>query len=153
MAERKWRPIPALPLLLALACAKPSSPSSPLEPTLGRSQPVPTTTSAEPHQPTLGDDGPRAKEPPSEAPPSEAPLAPVTEIEEQLCRHIIAVVRSESESPLTREQLDELHLSCSLALAMDRRRLGESEFQRRADCVRATQSVAGFSACGENDGR
>ena len=82
------------------------------------------------------------------------PPAQATEVEDELCRHITTVVLSESkrETPLTVDQIDELIASCSLALAQDRRELGEAEFRRRAQCVREAATTAGFSACQPRDG-
>jgi TonB family protein len=87
---------------------------------------------------------------PSEPTPTVAPPAPVTELEEQLCRHITALVLAESNSAaeLSGDRVDELIASCSLALAQDRRKLGEAEFGRRAGCVRKASSVEGLSRCG-----
>ena len=90
---------------------------------------------------------------PSEPTPTVAPPAPVTELEDQLCRHITALVIAESNSvaELSGDRADELIASCSLALAQDRRKLGEAEFRRRADCVRKASSVEELSRCAPSD--
>jgi hypothetical protein len=155
MRARVWMFVGALALI---GCARSSTPSSVLEPTLGRSQPLPsaTTSTLEPSDsPQALDDRPTAAEQSDEPTPTVAPPAPVTETEEQLCRHITSVVLAESErnAELSGDQLDELIASCSLALAHDRRKLGEDEFRRRADCVRKATSTAAFSACGDSSDR
>jgi hypothetical protein len=67
--------------------------------------------------------------------------------EDALCRHIVKLVQSESKDPATADQTVELTASCALALAHDRRRIGEEEFGRRAECMFAATTVADFSAC------
>lgn len=59
----------------------------------------------------------------------------------------MVLAESNNAAGLAAEQIDELIISCSLALAQDRRDLSEAEFRRRADCVRKASTVAGFSAC------
>ena len=80
------------------------------------------------------------------------PPAPVTAVEEELCRHITSLVLAQSSdaSPPTSEQVDELIISCALTLAQDRRQIGEQEFQRRAKCVRSASSLEAVSACGSS---
>jgi cytoskeletal protein RodZ len=148
--------------LALIGCVRSSTPSSALEPTLGRSQPLPSaTTSTSPVTPSTLEpsdspqeieDNPTTPEQPDEPTPTVAPPAPVTQTEEQLCRHITSLVHAESKrnAGLSGDQLDELIASCSLALAHDRRKLGEDEFHRRADCVRKATSTAALSACGDS---
>jgi hemolysin activation/secretion protein len=152
------------------ACAT-STPAPSLEPTIGHSQPLPTQTTASSSEspPAVGgapttvmagtpEAAPEPTEQPTEQPaeaeppPPEQPKIPppeqVTAEDEELCVHITRVVLTESESGgLTTDQVDELIASCSVALAQDRRKLGNDEFRRRAKCVRAASTVAGFSAC------
>jgi hypothetical protein len=151
-----------------LGCATRDKPSGTLEPELGHSQPLPDEASPRPataprpadapplteiwpepepesEQPSQPDEPPAA----TEAEPAIPPPEPVTEEDEALCRHITSVVLSESNNAagLTSDQIDELIASCSVALAQDRRKLGEDEFRRRAKCVRKASTVEGFSAC------
>lgn len=67
--------------------------------------------------------------------------------EEALCRHIVKLVQSESQDRASAEQTDELLVSCALALAHDRRRMGTEEFERRAACMFAAATVADFAGC------
>lgn len=129
------------PLWLVSACAKPPETPSAFAPEFGHSQPLPTEPSGEganantePHQDASDDE------------PSEPPALPTAE-EETLCSHIVGLVQSESKDPATADQTAELLTSCALALAHDRRRLGEEEFGRRAACISAATTVADFSAC------
>jgi len=152
--------------LLAFGCAGQTEPSSTLAPSIGHSQPLPTASASSepsmaeptPSEPTPSEPipDPAVREPAANQAPSDAsseqptvpPPAVPTEVEDTLCRHITAVVLSESNSAEpTGDQVDELIASCSVALAQDRRRLGDAEFRRRADCVRRASSVTGFSAC------
>jgi hypothetical protein len=95
-------------------------------------------------------DAPPPSEPEELAPePTVEPPAPVSKDDEALCEHITSVVLAESgnAAELNDEQVEELVASCSVALAQDRRKLGETEFRKRAACVRKAKSVEGFSAC------
>jgi hypothetical protein len=152
-----------MPLLAAmlLGCASPTKPSTSLEPRLGHSQPHSSTSTPAPDQePPPSDPVPVESPPPSrtdtnEVAPEEPTIPPpaaASEEDEALCRHITTVVLSESGNAagLTGEQIDELIVSCSLALAHDRRELGEVEFRRRASCVRKASSVEAISACKPN---
>lgn len=143
--------IPCLPL----GCAAPQQPSPSLGPALGHSQPLADApASAQPSEPVPESEPVEPEPTPASA--SEADAAPtkpspaaVTEEDEALCRHITRVVLSESNNAagLSVEQIDELVVSCSLALAHDRHKLSEAEFRRRAECVREASTVAGFGAC------
>lgn len=139
-----------------LGCATKREPSSTIGPALGHSQPLADASTPEPTpepvdaQPSEQPPAPVPTEPeqPGDGDPPTA-IAPVTEDDEALCRHITRVVVAESNNAagLSPEQIDELIVSCSLALAHDRRNLSEAEFRRRAACVREASTVAGFSAC------
>jgi hypothetical protein len=156
--------IVALGLANVSACTRASA-AGPLEPSLGHSQPVPIEA-----EDARGPEQPEAilPDPPTSpttelevelddgseltaeaATPSIPPPERVTDEDEALCEHITTVVLTESgnAAELDSEQIDELTASCSVALAQDRRRLEPLEFRRRADCVRAASSIAGFSAC------
>ncbi len=125
---------------LSSACAKPPETPSAFAPEIGHRQPLPTEPSeADPD--TNGEPHREASDGPSE------PLAQPTADEDALCRHIVAVVKSESKDPATAEQTAELIASCALALAHDRRRLGDEEFERRSTCMLAAETVADFTAC------
>lgn len=145
--------IPFLPL----GCAAQQQPSPSLGPALGHSQPLADeSASVQPSEPAPEPEPEPVEPEPTPAGASEADAAPtkpspaaVTEEDEALCRHITRVVLSESNNAagLNVEQIDELVVSCSLALAHDRHKLSEAEFRRRAECVREASTVAGFSAC------
>jgi hypothetical protein len=144
-----------------IGCAGSSKPSAQLEPKLGQSQPLPSAPAPEPapasprEQPVQPDTPPSTDtseptEPPASEPgPAIPPPAPVHEDDEELCSHITAVVLSESGNAagLTGDQIDELIASCSVALAQDRRELGEAEYRKRSSCVRKASSVKAISAC------
>jgi hypothetical protein len=101
------------------------------------------------------DEHANAGEPEDPAPDTNIPPpAQVTAEDEKLCRHITAVVLSESGNAagLNDEEVEELIASCSVAVAQDRRKLGETEFRKRAACVRKAKSVEGFSACQPEQG-
>jgi hypothetical protein len=126
---------------LLAACATPPASPSAIEPALGHHQPQPPTSNDA--------DADADAEPPtraSEAIVGESSLLPTAE-EEALCQHIVKLVQSESQDRASAEQTDELLVSCALALAHDRRRMGTEEFERRAACMSAATAVVDFAAC------
>jgi hypothetical protein len=142
--------------LLAAACATPPS-SSGIEPLLGHHQPLPTesrSTAApapdhqQPQPPASNDTAADVEpvDPESEEAVEPSSVLPTAE-EDELCRHIVKLVQSESQEQASAEQTDELILNCGLALAHDRRRMGREEFERRAACMRAATSVEDFADC------
>lgn len=123
-----------------LACAtKPEQPTA-FAPEIGHYQPLPTPPSDAETSETSSDAGETNRA-------SSQPPALPTAHEDALCRHIVKLVQSESKERATADQTAELIASCALALAHDRRRLGEEEFQRRAACMSAATTVAEFTPC------
>lgn len=128
---------------LLAACAAPAASSSAIEPALGHHQPLPTASNdADANTDTDAEQPDRATEEAAE----HSSILPTAE-EEALCQHIVKLVQSESQDRASAEQTDELLLNCALALAHDRRRMGQEEFDRRAACMVAATTVADFAAC------
>jgi hypothetical protein len=133
--------------LLATACAAQPTSSSGIEPLLGHHQPLPTDHQ-QPLPPASNDTAADVEpvDPESEEAVEPSSILPTAE-EDELCRHIVKLVQSESQEQASAEQTDELILNCGLALAHDRRRMGKEEFERRAACMRAAKAVEDFADC------